>query len=78
MTFAVCVKRGDDIVGHIPRELPRDVSQFLRHGGRSTGEVIGRRKQENGLEVPCRYRFVAKWRLFKKLESLLQNQVTAS
>ena len=43
--FAICVKRGDEIIGHIPRELPRDVLQFLRHGGRSTGEVTGRRKQ---------------------------------
>ena len=32
----------------------------------------------NGLEVPCRYRFVAKRRLIKKLEGLLQNQVTTS
>ena len=31
----------------------------------------------NGLEVPCKYRFVAMWRLIK-LEGLLQNQVTAS
>ena len=74
--FAVCVKGGDEIIGHIPRELPRDVSQFLRHRGRSMGEVIGRSKQENRLEVPCRYRFVAKRRLIKKLEGLLQNEVT--
>ena len=31
----------------------------------------------NSLEVPCKYRFVAMWRLIK-LEGLLQNQVTAS
>ena len=28
------------------------------------------------MEVPCRYRFVAKRWLIKKLEGLLQNQVT--
>ena len=59
------------------RELSGEVWHLLRHGGRSTFEVIGRRKRGNGWEVPCRYRFVAKWRLLKKLEGLLQNQVTA-
>ena len=41
--FAICVKR-DEIIGHIPRELSREVWHFLRHGGRSACEVIGRRK----------------------------------
>ena len=40
-------------------------------------EVIGRRKRGNGLEVPFRYHFVAKWQLIKKMEGLCQNQVTA-
>ena len=60
------------------RELSGEVWHLLRHGGRSTYEVIERRKGGNGLEVPCRYRFAAKRRLIKKLEGLLQNQVTAS
>ena len=30
--FAICVKRGDEIIGHIPRELSREVWRFLRHG----------------------------------------------
>ena len=42
-------------------------------------ETIGRRKRGNGLEVPCRHRFVvAKQWLIKEPEGLLQNQVTAS
>ena len=76
--FAVCVKRGEQIVGHVPRELSSKAWHFLRHGGQSTCEVTGRRKRGNGLEVPCTYRFVAKRRLVKKLEVLLQNRVTAS
>ena len=54
----------------------RDVWHFLSNGGQSLCELIGR-KQGNGLEVLCRYRFEAKWRLIK-LEGLLQTQVTAS
>ena len=49
----------------------------LRHEGHSTCEVIGRRKQGNRLEVPCRYRFAGKRWPIKKLEILFQNQVTA-
>ena len=56
--------------------LSRDVWHFLSNGGQSSCELIGR-KQGNGLEVPCRYRFEAKQRLIK-LEGLLQPQVTAS
>ena len=66
--FAICVKRGDEIIDHVPRELSGEVWHLLRHGGRSSCEIIGRRKQENGLEVLCRYCFVAKRQLIKKLE----------
>ena len=39
--FAVCVKRVNEIIGHVPRERSSEVGHFLRHGGRSTCEVIG-------------------------------------
>ena len=66
-------------VGHVPRELSSKVYHFLRHGGRATCEVAGRRKRGNGLEVPCVYRFVAKrCRLVKKLRVLLQGQPSAN
>ena len=67
MTVLPYVVKRDEIRGHVPRELSREVWHFLRHGGRSTCEVIGRRKGGNRLEVPCRYRFVAKWQLIKKV-----------
>ena len=71
--YAVCVKKGEQIVRHVPREYSRKVWHFLRHGGTSTCEVTGRRKRGNGLEVPYVYRFVAKRRrLIQKLEDLLQ------
>ena len=69
--FAVCVKRREEIVGHIPREISRKIWHFLRHGGRSTCEITARRKRGNGLEVPCVYRFVGKRKLIEKLEALL-------
>ena len=56
---------------HIPRELSREVCHFLRHGGRSC-EVIGRRNKET--DWRCRVGAA----LIKKLEGLLQHQVTTS
>ena len=71
-----CTIRVDEIIGHVPRELFIEVRHFLRHRGRSTCEVTGRRRCGNGLELPCSYHFVAKQWLIKKLEGLLQSQVT--
>ena len=56
--------------------LSREVRHLLRYGGRSSCEIV-ERKRWNGLEVPCRYSFVAKRQLIK-LKGLLQNQATAS
>ena len=39
--FAVCMKRGKLIVGHVPREISCKVWCFLRHGGQCTCEVTG-------------------------------------
>ena len=71
-----CVIRVDEIIGHVSRELFIEVRYFLRHRGRSTCEVTGRRRCGNGLELLCSYNFVAKQWLIKKLKGLLQSQVT--
>ena len=70
---AVCVKKEGhgEIVGHVPRELSRTVWHFLMHGGQLTGEVNGRRKLGNGLEVPCVYKFTGSRKLVKRMEQLL-------
>ena len=36
MTILLCVceeRRGDEMIGHVPRELSSKVCYFLRHGG---------------------------------------------
>ena len=42
--FAVCVKKHDDIVDHVPRKISAICSLFLRHGGRIQCEVTGTRQ----------------------------------
>ena len=53
--FSVSVMKAEFVVGHAPRRLSRTVWHFLRHCGKATCEVTGRRKFGNGLEVPCLY-----------------------
>ena len=60
--FAVCMKKHDDIVGHMPRKISAICSLFLRHGGRIQCEVTGTRQYsrdipQGGLEIPCQYIF---------------------
>ena len=60
--FAVCVRKHDDIVGHVPRKISAICSLFLRRGRRIQCEVTGTRQYsrdipQGGLEIPCRYIF---------------------
>ena len=54
---AVSVRReGDDVLGHLHREVSSVAFFFLEHGGCITGKVIGRRRycrQQGGMEIPC-------------------------
>ena len=56
--MAVAVKKGADIVGHVPRKISSICLIFLRRGGSITSRVAGHRHystdlEQGGLEVPC-------------------------
>ena len=44
--FSVSVMKAEFVVGHAPRRLSRTVWHFLRHCGKATCEVTGRRKMD--------------------------------
>ena len=67
--------RVNEIIGHVPRELSSEVCHFLRHGGRSTVKLL-EENEKTDWRCCVGYCFVAQWQLIKKLEGLLQNQVT--
>ena len=50
--FSVSMIKAEFVVGHSPRRLSRTVWHFLRHCGKATCEVAGRRKFG---KVPCLY-----------------------
>ena len=68
---AVCLLKGEMIVGHVPREFSRFFWFFLSHGGRISCEVTGRRKHGKGLEVPCAFRFFGPERMVPKMKDIL-------
>ena len=60
--FAVCMKKHDDTVGHMPRKISAICSLFLWHGVRIQCEVTGTRQYsrdipQGGLEIPYQYIF---------------------
>ena len=69
--YAVSVKKGSTIVGHIPKKLSCLYSLFLRRGGNICCEVTGLRHYssdlpQGGLEIPCNLVFEGKVEKVKK------------
>ena len=58
----VAVIRGDEIAGHVPRQLSRILYYFLKDSGEISCVILGRRKHDVGLEVPCVYKICGKSR----------------
>ena len=71
---AVCVKKDDVIVRHVPREQTKTMWHFLMYGGQVSSEVTGRRKLGNGLEVPCTYKLTGREKLVNRMQELLSKQ----
>ena len=58
--YAVCVKNDSHIVGHMPREISRICTFFLKRGGRIIARITGQRVNRGltlGLEVPAIFIF---------------------
>ena len=65
----VCVKRGPDIFGHVPREISCIMSQFLAYNGNAS--CYRKSKFGVGLEVPCVCKFTGGgglWRGWNQIE----------
>ena len=63
--YAVCVKKDNDIIGHLPKKISRICSLFLSRGGSISCIVTGRRRyssdlSQGGLEIPCSLLFCGK------------------
>ena len=68
------------IVAHVPLNLSRKFHLFLKHGGKISVEVTGKRRKKGiGLEIPATYRFEHKKpSKVSKLVSLIKDQEDVS
>ena len=79
--FAVAVKKGPLIVGHVPRIISAACSMFLRKNGTITCQVTGNRRYssdlpQGGLEIPCTLTFSGDTMYVEKLKGLLHDLKT--
>ena len=75
--YAVAVKKDGNIIGHLPRNISRCCSLFLRRGGCIICTITGRRQYsadlpQGGLEVPCLLLFRAPLKEIQKLKEVLR------
>ena len=73
--YAVAVKKGETVVGHLPRRLSRLCALFIRRGGSISCSPTGRRRYssdlpQGGLEIPCLLSFEGDSKEIKKLVKL--------
>ena len=71
--FAVAMKRGNEVVGHVPRTISCVCTLFLRQRGSISCEVTGSRRRsvdlpQGGLELPCILTFSGPEELVDKLK----------
>ena len=76
----VKVVKGDEMVGHLPREFSRIAWYFLRRSGEISVEVIGRRQHCKqlcgGMEVPCQLQFnCSNKKQMRHLKELLASKI---
>ena len=77
--YAVAVKKGTDIVGHVPRSIScLYFFSFLERGGTLECEITGRRRDlpQGGLEVPCKLKYRGSPASIKKINMLLPDAPT--
>ena len=77
--YAVTIKNGANVIGHVPRKLSAACSLFLRLGGTMNCEIIDNHRRysadlpQGGLEIPCKFVFSAERLLLYKLKKLVQS-----
>ena len=74
--YPVADKRGEEVVGHLPKKFSRVCSLFLKRGGTISCTVTGTRRystdlSQGGLEIPCNVTFKGTREIVHKLDRLL-------
>jgi len=81
--YAVAVKKGGNIVGHVPCNISTLCSLFIRRGSTILCVVSGgcrysRDLPQGGMEITYKYRFLGNGKEIKKVESYITKPVSSS
>ena len=73
--YAVALKKGGAVIGHLPQKISQICSLFIRRGGIIECIVTGTRRYssdlpQGGLEIPCSLLFSVEKKEIKKLKLL--------
>ena len=78
--YAVAVKKGVNIIGHVPRKISAACSLFIQRGGTLTCVIIDSCRQyssdlsQGGLEIPCQLEFkIGNTDLMSKIKKLVRS-----
>ena len=78
-SYAVAIKSGASVIGHVPRKLSAACSLFLSLGGTINCEITDNHRRysadlpQGGLEIPCKFIFCASSSLLCKLKKLIRS-----
>jgi len=73
-SYAVAIKKGSDVIGHIPRKISAACFLFLEMSGSLTCEITDSHHQysfdipQGGMQIPCKL-------IFKSRDSLLMTKI---
>jgi len=61
--YAVAIRKGAEVIGHVPRKISAACSHFVQRGGTLTCVITDSRRQysadlpQGGLQIPCKLEF---------------------
>ena len=77
--YAVAIKKGSEVVGHVPRKSSAACSLFLLLGGTICCEITDNQRRyssdlpQGGMEVPCKFIFQGDTKCVAKVRKLIQS-----
>lgn len=77
--YAVAIKKGSEVVGHVPRKSSAACSLFLLFGGTVCCKITDNKRRyssdlpQGGLEIPCKFIFQGDTKSVAKVRKLIQS-----
>ena len=78
--YAVAIKRGSEVIGHVPQKISAACSLFMQRGGAATCRIVDSHHQyssdlpQGGLQIPCQLVFQSEdTELIEKIKKIVKS-----